>query len=99
MAHRNIAITTTLMEISVPVAASMPLDFSITVKSRQAENHGNGGGNSPGGGLLKILGEATAAAAAVAVSSSSAFRVVTPKHKPDGKSTLQSSFESVNQYI
>jgi hypothetical protein len=83
------------MEVSVPVP--MPLDFSITVKSR----HDPPPSSSPAtglvlpasvapssAGLLKLLKESGAprsGGATVAGESSSAFRVVTPKGKFEGR--------------
>ena len=83
------------MEVSVP--APMPLDFSITVKSRQDPPPSNSPATglvlpasvSPSSaGLLKLLKESGAprsGGATAAGESSSAFRVVTPKGKFEGR--------------
>lgn len=85
------------MEISVP--APMPLDFSITVKSRQDPPPSSSPATglvlpanvaSSSAGLLKLLKETGASrpgGAAASGESSSAFRVVTPKGKVEGRPT------------
>jgi hypothetical protein len=85
------------MEVSVP--AAMPLDFSMTVKSRHQQDPQPSGSPPASGlvlpasvasssaGLLKLLKESGAArsgGATPAGESSSAFRVVTPKGKFEG---------------
>lgn len=100
------------MEVSVP--APMPLDFSITVKSRQDPPPSSSPATglvlpasvaSSSAGLLKLLKESGASRSGGATAtgeSSSAFRVVTPKGKFEGMPTQCSVFltavESVIQY-
>jgi len=83
------------MEVSIP--APMPLDFSITVKSRQDPPPSSSPATglvlpasvaSSSAGLLKLLKESGAprsGGATAAGESSSAFRVVTPKGKFEGR--------------
>lgn len=83
------------MEVTVP--APMPLDFSITVKSRQDHPPSSSPATglvlpasvaSSSAGLLKLLKESGAprnGGATAAAESSSAFRVVTPKGKFEGR--------------
>jgi hypothetical protein len=85
------------MEVSVP--APMPLDFSITVKSRQDTAPSSlpatglvlpANVASSGAGLLKLLKETAGqrpGGQPVSGESSSAFRVVTPKGKIEGRTT------------